>query len=96
MTLADRKAVQITFFTGDPVRSLSISDNDDLAFSRGGDLFRIPGGATAPERIDVDVLHVEFSGDRPGRTTHIDDFVLSPNGVGKSPSSRAARSMSPR
>jgi tricorn protease len=80
MTLADRKAVQITFFTRDPVRSLSISDNDDLAFSRGGDLYKIPSGATAPQRIDVDLLHVDFTGDRPIRTSRIDDFVLSPNG----------------
>jgi tricorn protease len=80
LSLADRKPVQVTHLDGDPVRSLSISQNDDLAFSWGGGLYRLRHGASEPERIDVNIVDVAFDGDHPSRTTHIDDFVLSPNG----------------
>lgn len=80
LSLADRKPVQITHFTGDPVRSLSISRSDDLAFSRNGELYRLRHGASEPERINVNIVHVAFDGDHASRTTHTDDFVLSPNG----------------
>jgi tricorn protease len=78
--LADRKPVQITHFTGAPVRSLSISDGGDLAFLQGGDVYRLRDGAAAPERIEVSAPRVAFPGDRPERATRIDDFALSPNG----------------
>ena len=80
LSLADRKGVQITQFTGDPVRSLSISQSDDLAFSWNGDLYRLRNGASAPERIEVDIAQAAFEGERAARTTNIDDFVLSPTG----------------
>ena len=80
LSLADRKGVQITPFTGDPVRSLSISQSDDLAFSWNGDLYRLRNGASAPERIEVDIAQAAFDGERAARTTNIDDFVLSPTG----------------
>ena len=80
LSLADRKGVQITQFTGDPVRSLSISQSDDLAFSWNGDLYRLRNGASAPERIEVDIAQAAFDGERAARTTNIDDFVLSPTG----------------
>ena len=80
LSLADRKGVQITQFTGDPVRSLSISQSDDLAFSRDGDLYRLRNGASSPEQIEVDIVRVAFDGERAARTTNIDDFVLSPTG----------------
>src|SRR5271168_2655164 len=81
LSLADHKSVQITQFTGDPVRSLSISQSDDLAFSWNGDLYRLRNGASAPERIEVDIAQAAFDGERAARTTNIDDFVLSPTGT---------------
>jgi WD40 repeat protein len=80
MSLSDRKPVQITHLAGDPVRSLSISRTDDLAFSCGGDLYRLRQGASEPERIDVNIVRADFGGDRASRTNRIDDFVLSPTG----------------
>ena len=80
LSLADRKGVQITHFTGDPVRSLSISQSDDLAFSWNGDLYRLRNGSSSPERIEVDIAQAAFDGVQAARTTNIDDFVLSPTG----------------
>jgi tricorn protease len=80
LSLADRKPAQVTHFTGDPVRSLSIAQNDDLAFSWGGDLYRLRHGASEPERIAVNIVNVAFDGERASRTASIDDFMLSPNG----------------
>jgi tricorn protease len=80
LSLADRKPVQVTHFSGDPIRSLSISQTDDLAFSWNGDLYRLRRGASEPERIKLNIVRTAFDGDRASRTTRIDDFVLSPNG----------------
>ena len=80
LSLADRKPVQVTHFTGDPVRSLSISSDDDLAFSWNGELYRLRKGAGAPERIAVRFTQTAFVGEEPSRTSAIDDFALSPNG----------------
>jgi tricorn protease len=80
LSLADRRPVQITHFAGDPVRWLSISQTDELAFSRDGDLYRLPRGASEPERIAVNIVRTGFEGEHANRTTHIDDFALSPNG----------------
>jgi tricorn protease len=79
LSLGDRKPVQVTHFSGDPIRSLSISQTDDLAFSWNGGLFRLRRGAREPERINLNIVRTAFDGDRASRTTHIDDFVLSPN-----------------
>ena len=48
----ERPPVQITRFAGDPVRSLSISQSGDLAFSFGGEIYRLRAGAEEPERIE--------------------------------------------
>ena len=80
MSLADRKGVQITHFTGDPVRSLSISQSDDLAFSWNSELYRLRNGSSSPERIEVDIAQAVFDGVQAARTTNINDFALSPTG----------------
>jgi tricorn protease len=80
LSLGDRKTTQITHFTGDPIRSLSISDKDDLAFSWNGGLYCLRYGAAEPERIAVNIVNLAFDGERATRTSFIGDFVLSPNG----------------
>ena len=72
--------VQITRFAGDPVRSLSISQSGDLAFSFGGEIYRLRAGAEEPERIDVNVLLTAFPGETAGRSSSFTDFVPSPTG----------------
>lgn len=72
--------VQITHLAGEPVRFLSASRTGDLAFTWGGGLYRLRGGAAEPERIMVRLLRTDFPGDRPGRSTALTDFALSPDG----------------
>ncbi len=80
MSLPDRMAEQVTHFTGDPIRSLSISDMGDLAFSYAGDLYRLPHGTSEPQRLDISILQADYSGEHPGTSTRFDDFVVSPTG----------------
>ena len=80
LSLTDRKPVQVTSFSGDPVRSLSISRGGDLAFSFGGELYRLRHDAKTPERVEVDILRTAFPGSRASIATNFDDLVPSPTG----------------
>ncbi|SEC54469.1 tricorn protease [Rhizobiales bacterium GAS191] len=80
LSLADRKPVQVTFLSGDPVRSLSISRSGDLAFSFGGELYLLRRGAKAPERVNVNIIRVAFPGSRASQAASFNDLVLSPTG----------------
>ena len=72
--------VQVTRLDGEPVRSLSASRAGDLAFTRGGGLYRLRAGAADPERVVVRLVRTDFPGDRAGRSTAFTDFALSPDG----------------
>jgi tricorn protease len=76
----DPNPVQITRLNGDPVRSLSISRGGDLAFSRGGSLYRLRAGAEEPERVAVNLMLATFPGESAARSSSFSDFVLSPTG----------------
>jgi tricorn protease len=81
LSLEDRNPIQITHFNGDPVRSLSISRAGDLAFSYGGELYRLRAGAKEPpQRIAVSILRSRFPGESASRSSLFSDLVLSPNG----------------
>ena len=76
----DPAPVQITHLSGDPVRSLSISRDGDLAFSFRGGLYRLRAGAEEPERVEVKLMLTAFPGETAGRSSSFSDFVLSPTG----------------
>ncbi|MDR3514488.1 MAG: S41 family peptidase [Azospirillaceae bacterium] len=80
LSLTDRKPQQITSLSGDPVRSLSISRDGDLAFSWGGALYRLRHGATDPQPVAVAIAQSVVAGESPSDRSHFDDLVLSPNG----------------
>jgi tricorn protease len=80
LSLADRNPVQITHLNGDPVRSLSISRAGDLAFSWGGELYRLRPGAREAGRVEVNIMRAAFPGDLGARSASFSDFILSPTG----------------
>jgi len=71
---------QITRFTGEPVRSLSVSRNGDIAFSQAGLLWRLRANSDTPERVDVRIGAASFPDDSNARTASFTDFAVSPNG----------------
>ena len=72
--------VQVTHFTGEPVRFLSVSRAGDLAFARDGALYRLPHGEAEPRRIDIRLIRTDFPGPQPWRGATLTDFALSPDG----------------
>jgi len=80
LSLDDRTPRQVTHFTGDPVRSLSMARTGDVAFSQDGEIWRLRHGADAPERIDVHVASAVFPGESANRNSNFSEFALSPTG----------------
>ena len=75
-------AVQITRFSQNPVRFLSIARDGTLSFGYDGELYRLPPGATAPVRIAV-----QIASDTRGRGTELQrlskgatEMAVSPDG----------------
>lgn len=56
-------AVQVTHFTRNPVRFLSISNAGDLSFGYDGEIYSLAGGASTPKK-----LAVQISADTRGRS----------------------------
>lgn len=81
MDVANPKSIsQVTSFAKDPVRSLSISNSNVLAFSQNGELYTLSSGGK-PEKVKVtisadDAATIQKETARNG----ISDAVLSPNG----------------
>ena len=81
MDVANPKSIaQVTSFTKDPVRFLSISNNNILAFSQNGELYTLAQGGK-PEKVKVTIVNdsdnqVEKETARNG----LSEGVLSPNG----------------
>ncbi len=72
--------VQLTHFTGEAVRTLSVSANGDIAFSQAGLLWRLHAGAATPEQVSVHIGAASFPSDSQTRTADFTDFAVSPNG----------------
>ena len=81
MDVANPKSIaQVTSFTKDPVRFLSISNNNILAFSQNGELYTLAQSGK-PEKVKVTIVNdsdnqVEKETARNG----LSEGVLSPNG----------------
>lgn len=71
---------QITKFTKDPVRFLSISNNDMMAFSQNGELYTLKANGK-PEKVKVSVvMEDENSIQQYVARNGLSEAVLSPNG----------------
>jgi tricorn protease len=55
--------VQITSFSRNPVRFLSISDSGDLCFGFRGEIYTIPQGTTEPKKVEIS-LRIDTRPDR--------------------------------
>lgn len=73
---------QLTSFKDDPVRNLSRSKDNTLCFTWNGEIYILPEGATAPQRVAIQVDNdggndvakdIPVNGD-------ISEFAVSPNG----------------
>ena len=75
------KKEQLTFFKGNPVRYLSVSDNDLISFSYDGELYTLRNGEK-PEKIDITIITDQT--ERPIQertiTTGARDMAVSPDG----------------
>lgn len=73
---------QVTFHDKHPVRSLSVSDGGDLVYSYDGELWRLPAGAPAPEKVAVHLARDEL--DQGSRFVTFSEgateFAVSPSG----------------
>ena len=72
---------QITFFKGNPVRYLSISDNNVLCFSYDGELYTLADGGN-PEKVRISILTDQTEMPVYERTlsSGATDMALSPDG----------------
>lgn len=71
---------QVTSFTKDPVRFLSISRNNTMVFSQNGELYTLPVGGK-PEKVKVSIVSDdEGKLDKFVARNGASDAVLSPNG----------------
>ena len=72
---------QITFYTGNPVRYLSVSDNGTLCYSYDGELYTIKPGQK-PEKVAIEIITDQI--ERPVQERTISsgatDLAVSPNG----------------
>ena len=81
MDVANPKTIsQVTKFTKDPVRFLSASKNDVMAFSQNGELYTLKAGGQ-PEKVKVTIVSdADNQKQETVARSGISDAVLSPNG----------------
>lgn len=81
MEAANPKSIsQVTRFTKDPVRFLSISRNDVMAFSQNGELYTLKIGGE-PEKVKVAIVNdADNQKQEVVARSGMSDAVLSPNG----------------
>ena len=77
----DIQPKQITFYKGNPVRYLSISDNGTLCYSYDGELYTIKNGGT-PEKVEIRILtdQIEKEIDFQTLTSGATRMAISPEG----------------
>ncbi|MEW7865962.1 S41 family peptidase [Aeromonas diversa] len=78
--LASGKEQQLTHYRGHPVRQLTMADNGDLAWSWQGELYRLPTGATEPQRLSFTMLAALPPLRHTFPLTRPDQAVVSPEG----------------
>ncbi|MBE6218041.1 MAG: peptidase S41 [Bacteroidales bacterium] len=73
--------VQITFFKGNPVRYLSISDQGKICFSYDGELYTMTDGQE-PKKIDIEIItdQIEKPVQERNMSSGASDLAVSPNG----------------
>ena len=73
--------VQITFFKGNPVRYLSISDQGKICFSYDGELYTMTDGQE-PKKIDIEIItdQIEKPVQERSMSSGATDLAVSPNG----------------
>ncbi|HET6401260.1 MAG TPA: S41 family peptidase [Candidatus Kapabacteria bacterium] len=83
LSLADpAQTTQITSFTTNPVRFLSIAQNGTLAFGYNGEIYSLPAGATEPVKASIEITPTEKSNSTNFQTltNGATEFDVSPNG----------------
>ena len=72
---------QITFFKGNPVRYLSISDNGTLCFSYDGELYTMKEGAE-PQKVNIEIItdQIERLSQERSMSSGATDIAVSPDG----------------
>ncbi len=73
------RPAQLTFFQGEPVRSLSVATTGEIVFGQGGRIWRMRPGA-APEPVPVRIATASFGEESDRRTALFTDFAVSPTG----------------
>lgn len=75
------KPVQLTFFKGNPVRYLSISDENTLCFSYDGELYTLREGGQ-PKKVITEIVtdQIERNVQERTLTSGATDLAVSPNG----------------
>ena len=78
---AGSKPVQLTFFKGNPVRYLSISDENTLCFSYDGELYTLREGGQ-PKKVITEIITDQIERNVQERTLRsgATDLAVSPNG----------------
>ncbi len=73
--------VQLTFFKGNPVRYLSVSDNGVLSFSYDGELYTLKEGEE-PRKTGIEIItdQIERPVQERSMTSGATDLAVSPNG----------------
>lgn len=79
-SLADNSEVQLTDFKAFPVRSLSLSSTNQMAFTWKGDIYTMTEGQQ-PKKLEVHVLNsVGYNTVTHQKIRSVTEFAVSPNG----------------
>ena len=75
------KQEQLTYYKGNPVRYLSVSDNGTLAFSYDGELYTMKEGSD-PKKVDIRIVtdQIEMPVQERNISSGASDMAVSPNG----------------
>ncbi len=76
-----KKQEQLTFYKGNPVRYISISDNGILSYSYDGELYTLKTGSQ-PKKVDITIITDQIESQVQERTmsSGATDLAISPNG----------------
>lgn len=79
-SLQNNTTIQLTHFKDFPVRSLSVSDDNKLAFTWKGDIYTMEEGQ-APQKVNIKILNnAGYNAIRNINISKITEFAVNPNG----------------